>query len=220
MSSAVLKRDRIEEFIYDPATKRYRWRGVGGGQFASKKVVLRRLETYIDEQRTSIQGLGQALIDKKIDLTVFQKDVGERLKNIHISQAVIGHDGVEEMAGDDWLRVGRELKRQYYQGKDGDRRYGIKHLAQEIADGNVSAAQLLNRLDMYGLSGKVSHSEAFKAHNMGSLAIRILGNTDKHCGFCIEQAAKPPQPIEEVASIGCCPQCLTRCRCKIEVVDK
>ena len=210
--------DRIEEFTYDPQTNRYRWRGAGRGQFASKKTVLKRLESYVDEQRQAIQDIGQQLIDGDIDAKQFQRDVGQRLKNIHTSQAVIGHNGIENMGSEDWLRIGRELKRQYYNGRNGDRRYGVKHLTQEVIDGEVSSAQLLNRLDMYGLSGKVSQSEAFKAHNLGSFAIRVLGANDDHCAFCLAQAAKPAQPIEDVATIGCCPQCLTRCQCSIRIV--
>lgn len=213
------RRDRLEEFTYDPATGRYRWKGAAGGQFASKKTVFTRLRSYIEEQKESLRGVGQRWVDKDIDLGQFQQQAADRLKNIHISQSVLGHDGLENMKGDDWLRVGRELKRHYYAGiGDNGKRYGLSHLAQEMKEGKVSDSQLLSRLDMYGNSGKVSKSQGFIAHNMGAFAIRVLGNTDNHCSFCLEQAAKPAQPIEDVSPIGCCPNCLARCRCSIKIV--
>ncbi|MEM9214061.1 MAG: hypothetical protein AAGD25_06905 [Cyanobacteria bacterium P01_F01_bin.150] len=215
----IARRDRIQEFTYDPRTRRYRWRGTGGGQFASKSAVMARLRTYIGEQRTGVQSTGQNLIDGNITLQEFQQQIGERLRNIHVSSAIIGHDGMENMGSADWGRVGAELKRQYYQGRDGDRRFGIKHLAEEVASGEVSAAQLLNRLDMYALSGKVSESQGFKAFNVGAFAIRVLGATDNHCKFCVAEAAKDVRPIDEVPALGCCPQCFTRCQCRIEIVE-
>lgn len=217
---AVLHHDALEEFRYDPQSRRYRWRGRGGGQFASKQAVLERTRTYVDEQRSQLSQHAIALANKDIDLAQWQRRSAETLKKIHVSQAVIGHNGVENMTNTDWLRVGREIKRQTLGGvADDGRRYGIKHLARELQNGSVTEGELLARIQMYGHSGKVSQSEAFKAFNVGSLAIRVLGATDKHCPFCVAEAAKGPRAIADVPTIGCCPQCLTNCKCSIEIVS-
>lgn len=220
MNFSVLHFDAIEEFYYDPRTQRYRWRGTSGGRFASKSAVLERTRRYVDEQRSQLTQHTLDLANNKITLVQWQQRSSETLKKIHISQAILGHDGLENMTSADWLRVGREVKRQTLGGiADDGRRYGIKHLARELQQGKVTEGELLARIQMFGNSGKVSHSEAFKAHNIGSLAVRVLGKSDRHCPFCVEQASKEPRPIEEVPTIGCCPQCLTSCRCTIEVVQ-
>ena len=222
MNVSALPRFDIEEFLFDRNANRYRWRSESGrGQFASKEAVFSRTRTYIEEQKTELQQIGQRLIDGQIDLTQFQQQAGQTLKNIHTSQAILGRDGLENMAANDWLRVGRELQRQYYRGfdRENDRRYGLAHLSREVANGDVSDRQLLNRLSMYGESGKVSHSEAFKAANEGKWAIRKLGATDRHCAFCLDQASEGPRRIEDVPSVGCCPQCMSRCLCQLVIVD-
>ncbi|MEL6224563.1 MAG: hypothetical protein AAFR31_18160 [Cyanobacteria bacterium J06627_8] len=222
MNISALPRHDIEEFLYDRRLNRYRWRSQSGaGQLASKASVFNRTRTYINEQKTELRTIGQRLIDGQINLTEFQRSAGQTLKNIHLSQAMLGRDGLENMAANDWLRVGRELQRQYYRGLDreNNRRYGLAHLSREIADGKVSDRQLLNRLSMYAESGKVSFSEAFKAANEGKWVIRRLGATDRHCAFCLAQAAEGPRKIEDVPAPGCCPQCMSRCLCSLVIVD-
>lgn len=214
----MLKQDAIADFRYDPQTQRYRWRdGAGKGRFASKTAILQRTRAYIQEEQAELVNVGQRLTQGDITLGQFQRQAAEHVKNIHIAQAMLGKDGLGNMTSSDYLRVGRELKRHYYQGIDSEtgRRYGLKHLAQEVKDGRVSEAQLLSRIAMYGESGKVSYWDAWKSDRTEAWGVRRVAGDDRSCPFCVEQASIGPRLIPEIPSCGCCPQCLSRCRCNI-----
>lgn len=212
----VARHDAIADFRYDPQSGRYRWRsGTGKGQFASTEVVLSRTRAYVDEQKQELINTGRRLSNGQIDLEQFQRQAAEHVKQIHLAQATLGKGGIHRMQGEDWLRVGRELKRHYYSGiGEEGKRFGLQHLADDIRMGRVSKAQLLNRLGMYGDAGKVSYWDAWKSDRTGRWGRRVLGSS-KPCSFCIEQAGMDARLIEDIPPCGCCPQCLSRCKCSI-----
>lgn len=214
--------DAIADFRYEASSGRYRWTsGAGKGQFASKEAILNRTRQFVRAEQQSLQRVGRRLIAGDLNLVEFQREAAQHLKNIHIGQAVLGANGYENMRSEDWLRVGRRLKQQYYSGIDPDsgKRYGLKHLAAEIQQGKVSEAQLLNRLRLYGESGKAAYWDSWKAQRTDRSGVRRLGVADRHCSFCLAQAEIGPRPISKIPAPGCCPQCLGNCKCSIVLSD-
>ncbi len=109
-----MKYDVFSEFKYEKTSNRYRVAiGSAKGQFISKKAFLASTERYIVTQSEKLQSIGQSLIDKKISVKEFQSLAAKTLKEIHISQAILANDGVENIKSEQWLIVARQLKQQY-----------------------------------------------------------------------------------------------------------
>lgn len=210
------------DFRYEPATGRYRWiSGPSRGQLAPKAAVMARTGSIVAAEQQTLPRLATQLSDGSITLEQFQRQAGESLRRIHLGQAAMGRGGWEMLTSDDMRRVRRVLAEQFYSGVGEDgKRYGIRNLAEEVRSGRVSAAQLRSRMEAYAESGKVAYWGAWKAERPDVWGIRQLGITDRHCAFCLEQAAIAPRRVSEIPPPGCCPQCLTRCKCTIVVSDR
>lgn len=210
------------DFRFDPKSNRYRWRDTN--KFAPKAAILARTRTYIDNQKQALIQLGRDLSDSKIDLIKFQREAVDIVKSLHLSQAMLGRDGIENLKSGDFLAIARELKRQYKDGKDPDtgKPFGLKWLAQDIKDGNVSRAQLLNRLRMFGDASKISFwlMKRQTALDGGmSLARRILNPDAENCPDCFAYAGMGIKPIADLPLPGERCQCRTQCQCSIEFVS-
>jgi hypothetical protein len=189
------------------------------GKLISRDTVLQLTRNNIDEQRQELLKLADQYDAGGIDLIGLQRSVAQIIKRIHIQSAILGKGGVDRVTDADWLTVARELKRQYYTGIDPitGQRFGLKYLAQKLANQQLSLAQLKNSLTMFAASGKVSYfrmaTAASKADGL-LYGIRVLGKLD-NCDDCTEYAALPPQPIEDVIPPTQRCKCRTNCGCKI-----
>jgi hypothetical protein len=214
----MLQVDSNPEFFYDRAAKRYRYRD--SKKFAPKKAILNLTKDYIKSEQSNLESLASKYFNGQISLLEFQTQSASHLKHLHISSLILGKDGVENVTGNDFLAVGRILKEQYYDGKGKDGKpFGLKHLTQELASGNVSQAQLKNRLALYGKSAQQSYwlgkTETAK-NDQKTFAIRKLGATDRHCQSCLSYSALPPQPLNLVILPGQKCECRSNCKCHLE----
>jgi hypothetical protein len=219
---ATLRTDAFTEFKWNDKAQRYTVRsGAGRSQFTSKQAFFARLDFHITTQKQSLVSLADRLSSGAINLEEFQRSAASLLMDIHTSSGIKGRGGPQRLDRADLERVGAEIKRQLYAGKDGDQKFGIRHVAAEIKAGTVSPAQLRQRLEMYSLSGEISYWESWKrsAADEGRIyAIRVLGDGN-HCSDCPRLAAEKPKPIEQVLvpKTGC--QCRMRCKCSLLSMD-
>ena len=205
----------IPNVNFDSRVKRYRY--IDTGQFLSKEAALSITKRFIEREKNNLIGLADRLESGEIDLVQFQIKATEHLKHIHVSQAVLGADGSHHLTSNDFLWIGRNLKKQYYSGigEDG-KRYGIKNLSIEIDNGTVSPARLRQRLAMYADSGQAAYWQMKRTRATDTpYEVRVLDPGARHCDNCIEYAARGPQPIGELPlpSVACA--CKTRCRCSL-----
>ena len=202
-------------YTFDAKSKRYRYKDTG--KFLSKEAALNITRRFIEREKNNLIGLADRLESGEIDLVQFQIKATEHLKHIHVSQAVLGADGSHHLTSNDFLWIGRNLKKQYYSGigEDG-KRYGIKHFAMEINAGTVTPAKLRQRLAMYADSGQAAYWQMKRTRATDTpYEVRVLDPGARHCDNCIEYAARGPQPIGELPlpSVACA--CRTRCRCSL-----
>lgn len=214
--------DEADEFIWDKATGRYRFRtGAAKGQFAPRTAVLALTRANIQARSQELIDLGDSLSNGDIDLLDFQLSAAKLLKRIHVQSSILGASGIDNMTDADWLRVGRTLKTQFRSGKDPTtgKRFGLKWLANDIKQGTVTPAQLRYRLGLYAKSGMLSYyqSQAAKQKSQGMTEVRrLLGVTDDHCPECVGYHQQGWVTIADLVLPGTQCSCKHNCLCSLE----
>jgi hypothetical protein len=197
------------DYTFDPSSQRFRYRDTK--KFAPRAATLALTERYISGQKQSLIGLSKQYHSGAIGVGDFQRQAAEHVKNLHLSQMVLGRGGLDNVTPQDFLKVARELKRQYKDGKGADgEKFGLKHLVADL--GNMSELQLANRLRMYGDASVVSYWAG--AIGDAEYGIRRLGVAE-HCPDCVAYAAEPPKPIADVPLPTQNCQCRSQCKCSI-----
>ncbi|NEP56003.1 MAG: hypothetical protein F6K31_03130 [Symploca sp. SIO2G7] len=210
--------DALPEITFDVRSRRWRYRD--SRQFASIEAVRTQAERYASEEKQALVKLASNYLEGRIDLQQLQQQAARHIKHIHLAQMIIGLDKQSDLTPNKFLLVARNLKQQYHSGKDSltGERFGIKHLATDIADGKVSPAQLTNRLRMFGESGKVTYwgtKSAIASDNGIKEARRILGDAE-HCRHCPSYAALGWVPLSELILPTQQCECRTNCKCTVE----
>jgi hypothetical protein len=207
----------LDDVYFDREVGRYRYRD--SKRFARREAVLYLTRENIDQQSQELIKVGDRLALGAISLPDFQREAAQILKRIHVQSFILGVGGVDRVTDADWLKVGRLLKQQYYDGKDPEtgKRFGLKWLCQDILDGKVTPEQLRYRLSLYAQSGKVTYWEADRTAAIRSgkpYAVRKLGDAE-HCRQCPEYAAMPPQPVEQIILPTQKCDCRNACKCTL-----
>ncbi len=209
--------DALPEITFDVRSRRWRYRD--SKAFAPMAAVRTQAQRYATREKQVLRRIGQDYSEGKIDLETFQRQAAQTVKHIHLADMVRALNKQEQLTPDKFLLVARNLKQQYHSGKDpltGDR-FGLKYLAQDMAAGKVSPAQLLNRLSMFGESGKVTFwgtKTALATGDGKSEAMRVLGAAE-HCQHCPVYAALGWVPLSELILPTQRCECRTNCKCSV-----
>jgi hypothetical protein len=209
--------DAIPEIFFDVRSRRWKYRD--SKAFASMEAVKNQANKYLRSQQHDLVLLGKKYLDGKLSLKQFQLEAGQKIKGIHLAEMIRATNKQGDVKADLFLLVGRNLKQQYYSGKDPltKERFGLKYLVEDLVAGKVSDRQLANRLSMFGESGKVSHwgTKSAIAKDNYTEARRILGKAE-HCAECVEYSKRGWSTIENaiLPTIAC--SCRTRCKCSLE----
>jgi hypothetical protein len=218
----MLNIDAIPDLVFDPRSRRWRYRD--SQKFASMESIRNLSKKYNANQKSELQRLGSDYSSGKIDIKQFQVEAAKLLKSLHLSAMIQGLDKQNDMKPERFLAVGRNLKSQYYSGKDpltGDR-FGLKYLVQDMVEGNVSSSRLQSRLKMFGESDKVSLWDTRKAialDNGIQYGRRVLGATE-NCQQCGYYAGLGVIPLRDIVLPATACQCRTNCKCRIEFIEK
>lgn len=213
-----LRLDALPDIYFDVRSRRWRYRD--SRQFAPMAAVRARATKYRGEQVGAMKRLASRYSDGKLTLDEFQREAAQTLKSIHLAEMIRALDKQGQATGDKFLIVGRNLKEQYYSGIDriSDRRFGLKYLAQDIADGKVSPAMLQHRIGLFAQSGKKTYWETKTNINRGSgktEARRILAPAE-HCRECINYSRRGWMAIADIIPPTVACSCRTNCKCTLE----
>lgn len=201
------------ELKYDQTVKRYRY--IESGKFVSREAAINLQKDYLAVQTEKLIGLAAKI---KAGEPGISREVGETLKRIHVSNAIIAADGIDNLSQSDLSKVGNILKQQYNLGRDketGDR-FGIKFLLQESTD--QSEKMIAHRLNLFAKSGELSGSviKESKALDKGlTMERRTLGATDHNCPECVEYAARGWLTIGQLPKPKTACSCLSNCLCTL-----
>jgi len=108
-------------------------------------------DTFADAMVSKAQELARRLSANDIDLATWQKSMRTDIKTSYIDQYVLGRGGRSQMTQADWGRVGQQLKEQYGY---------LSNFARDIANGNMSEAQIAARAQLY-------HNSSVQAFELG-----------------------------------------------------
>lgn len=96
-----------------------------------------------------MEKLSQQLVDGELSLSDWQRSMKQELRDLHGLQLVSGAGGNQsDVAPEDWYKVNIELQRQYEY---------LAKFAQDIKDGDIEGAALVNRAGLYAGSGKITY---------------------------------------------------------------
>ena len=150
---------------------------------------------------------GQALVDGEIDLGEYHRRMVNTLGEAHTVQRQLGEGpGLDEDALRDTL----------------DEQLGyLQDMVGQIADGELSPAQILDRSGRYGANGGLSFNEGMAAALalLATTEQRFLGACSPHCAECVDYAARGRVPVGTLPGIRMACSCRHNCCCRKEYFD-
>jgi hypothetical protein len=197
-----------KQFFSDTKTGNFLYRGLK--RFLPKKII-NAIETFQSKATgLKIKQSSNQLVQGKIGLVRWQRDMRQTLKNAHLRHAIMAKGGVNQMTPEDYLAVGRNLKQEY--------RY-LRLFARDIRDGKVSEAQFMARSQMYAQkarsSGEIMRSRVAKQAGLQYMQ-RFLYGGDRSCPDCVKYAGQGKVLIGELPLPTEQCQCRANCKCRVE----
>ena len=206
------------EYSYDKKAQRFR--NKSSGKFLSQNQALKVLESGINDRKSRITDSIDRYLAGSIEIDKFMITVADFIKDLHILNAVIAVGGRKDQLTKQQLSVLQDrVKSQMTTTKDpisGDK-YGLQVLARELLKGEVSEAQLRNRLAMYVNSAEQTQEyiEHEKQKTSGKTeGLRRLGTTE-NCPECLEYAGLGWVKLENLILPGQKCRCGSNCKCFI-----
>ena len=162
-------------WTYDPRTHNYR----RNGSFVSFAEVKEISLKVAENSGNTVESLAWQLINGQLRLDHWQELMRSAIKNEHLAQYMAGKGGVGQMTQRDYGILGWTLREQY--------RF-LDGFASDIASGNMTPAQIINRARMY--------------------------IEDAHQSFWRGRTEAMGMPALPTYPSHCDTECLTKCRCE------
>jgi hypothetical protein len=125
-------------WLWDQAKRAYR-KVTGGGSISDRTLTGIRND-YGTQKADWVSGQASDLLNGNKTLNQWTLDFRQELKNIYINQYAMARGGYNAMTQQDWGSIGGQLKRQYEY---------MQNFADKIASGDLSAAQIEQRMQYY-----------------------------------------------------------------------
>lgn len=202
-----------EEIYYDRVSKRYKYKD--SNQFASREATINLQKKYLSKLEKEFVDLASRIKTGELGL---YKELTDKLKRIHISNAIIEKNGLDKLTASDLATVGNILKKQYYSGRDETtvKVYGLKHLLLESP--GLSEARLKQRLQLYVQSAELTAQTIRRngAIAQGYRYAQRFLNPAEHCKDCIYYASLGRQLINVLPLPKTRCECRANCKCDIK----
>jgi hypothetical protein len=199
-------------YYWDPTVARFRDEL---GRFVAEETVQGYIDASIRSSTTVADSLSEMVSEGLLTPAQFERQMREEMKREYIRNYLLGAGGRGQMGYDDWGSIGGSLSFQYRKLAD---------FVSEIAEGDLSEAQIRARAEMYLNSARQAFEKAkFKAKEAaGYDEMRwVVNPAIENCDGCLEFEAMGWQKIKDQPYGGCrpgtgCTPCLTNCGCLIE----
>jgi hypothetical protein len=195
----------LPDYTYDVATGRYRL----GTQEVSINGVRAAVDQVIAIEQERTLALTERLRTGEIKLHVWEAQMQDDLKALHIATIAIAHGGRAQMGASEYGALGSTIRTQYGY---------LSRFAIDVAAGYQPLNGTLGtRAALYTEAARgsfwqqVSRDQARR----GMTEARRMLNASDHCPGCVSVAARGWVPLGELAPIGS-QDCKSRCRCDVE----
>lgn len=198
--------DVLPGYAFNPDTGRYR--NVSTGRFVARREVTSLLDNQIRSAESRLSDLTTAMHDGRLSPAAWQEHMGTELRRLHSQNRALAVGGWDRMRSADWGAVGGRLRPDYLR---------IERLAQDVANGDCTLPQALNRVNGYIGSARIQFWEADRAQRQPAagnvnLERRQLGIAE-HCADCVDYADRGWQASGSLPVPGTGSECNTHCRC-------
>lgn len=204
-----VRKDR--DFVWDPRTGKY-ISATTAREIAQYRVI-RGVEDFIDDSRRNIRKLTQDLLGQKINVADWQRAMAREIKESHVASYVAGRGGKQIITQADYGRMGGMLRWRQY-------RY-LNEFAEQIANGELSPAQIQMRAEMYAGQARSFHYEGYRQAGLAA-GFReerwVVDPAKENCPDCLENQSRGWVSFGSfpVPPGGGATRCLTNCGCHLE----
>ena len=143
--------------------------------------IQKRLDGVVDAYRGNVERLAERLDSGRLTTAQWQERMRRELKDVHRTQYIVGRGGVDKMTPRDWGRLGSDLRWQQYRALD--------NFALEIADGNLSLAQIKARSRIYVNASRKQYRRGKNESGLGvedePFFMWQRGSTEEPCSDCL-----------------------------------
>lgn len=181
------------------------------GRFVARREIMSLLDAQVQSNENRVANLVTAYHEKRISASTFIEQMRTELKRQHLQNRALGAGGWDRLTQRDFGSVGAKLRDDYRR---------IEQLAVDIANGNATLPQALNRANGYVGNARVNFWEAErermspKAGNV-ILERRVLGAAE-HCADCVDYYSRGWQRQGVLPAPGTQSQCRTHCKCTMQ----
>lgn len=142
---------------FDARGKGSGYRGPNGRWIGAKEAAGLR-DTFIDKQKTRVDGLTDKLVEGRINVQQWTLETRKIIKDTYGIEYAAAKGGWQNVTQAEWGTLGQKLQTGEY--------VRLNQFAQDIADGKLSPAQINARSDLY-VEGASQVYERGKAENKG-----------------------------------------------------
>ena len=190
------------------------------GRFVSQNNTIKIVKEGIAQGRKTLEIYAEQLANKSIDIDVFALGVAKEIKSLHILNAALAKNGrIDTIGKKELATLNTRIKQQLgsTKGFEGEK-FGVFELVKDIYKGDVSLAQLKNRLSSFADSADQTQNylilESKKALNF-TQALRIMIGDTKTCFECRNYASLGWVGIDTLIMPGESCTCRSNCRCEV-----
>lgn len=196
----------LSSVFYDRKVAQFRG---SNGRFVPRSTILKLVDEEAARLSTRMKAHARLMTDGKIGVDEFQRRAAEDLKLSCLRMGVFASGGRSQTSNQVYGVVGRGLRDQYNY---------LQGFSQDLAAGNLTKEQAINRAGMYGGSARTAfhQSEKITRKREGfKLAKRVLDAGARHCDECLSYATPDFVSIDKIVPVGSRCSCASRCRCRI-----
>lgn len=195
-----------------PGSPQFRWNSVSkryiapNGRFVSIERVRQALNDFIDLTTGNMKALSQDLVEGRISLGAWQKEMQVLIKQTNLAGASVERGGWYQMTPSDFGAVGQKIRGEYEY---------LQNFANQIASGEQRLdGTLWSRAQLYGQQGRVTYHDfaAREASRQGMDEESSTTTGTEHCQSCIDEEDKGWVPRGTLKPIGD-RTCLSHCNC-------
>jgi hypothetical protein len=183
-----------------------RFRDASTGRFVPQSRVREAIDAFADGVADELESLTRRYLAGSLDIAEWEESARSTIKAAHMATAAIAAGGRDRMGPIQAGRAGSRIRREYEY---------LFNLSRSVERGDVSDAQLLARIRLFGLGSTRAYEAARRGEmiNAGFSEEARFTHATNSCGPCLDYASRGWVPIGTLPSTGTECDCVSNCKC-------